>query len=119
MIVLICKGVCMLISGDSWVSWAPVEGGLGECPKIVESCDDIKDSVGAGVCGCKRVERWFAVHVDVDLGIEVVIVEEKVAGCQYGKEFCLENGNSGAKRKGVFFNDGVTVVDEPGPAILF
>lgn len=55
----------------------------------------------------------------MDLGIEVVIVEEKVAGCQYGKEFCLENGNSGAKRKGVFFNDGVTVVDEPGPAILF
>ena len=46
-------------------------------------------------------------------------LEEKVAGCQYGEEFCLENGNSGAKQKGVFFNDVFTVVDEPGPAILF
>ena len=46
-------------------------------------------------------------------------MEKKVAGYQYGEEFCLENGNSGAKRKSVFFNDVVTVVDEPGPAILF
>ena len=56
----------------------------------------------------------------MDQGIEEVIMKEKVAGCQYSVEFCLENGNSGASQKvRSLMILLLWLMTKPDPAILF